>query len=250
MENQRINVLIGDDSALNGVRAAATLRENSIYAYTRKKNGRVILDSILSDKPDVVVTDLTLPDTDAVLLMRKAKESMTEPPAFIVITDIENSFIRRQVIENGASHLFPRPVEPAKLVSAIRAVYRTPMPSDCEDKELIVTDVIQKLGIPAHIKGYNYLRTAILSSIDNIKLMDCITKGLYPCVAKHYDTTASRVERAIRHAIETAWNRGSTETFADFFGNSVDIYRTRPTNSEFIALVTDKIRLKLKKYNR
>lgn len=247
MENTRINVLIGDDSALNGVKAAAILRENGIYAYTRKKNGRVILDSILSDKPDVVITDLTLPDADAVIVMKQAKEEMAKPPAFIVITDVENSFIRRQVIENGASHLFTRPVEPANLVSTIRAVYRSPVLSDCTDKELIVTDVIQKLGIPAHIKGYNYLRTAILSSIDNIKLMDCITKGLYPCVAKYYDTTASRVERAIRHAIETAWNRGSTDTFVDFFGNSHDIYRSRPTNSEFIALVTDKIRLKLKK---
>ena len=109
-----------------------------------------------------------------------------------------------------------------------------------------MTDIIRRLGVPAHIKGYHYLRTAILSAIDNQKLMDCVTKLLYPRVAQKYDTTSSRVERAIRHAIEIAWDRGNAEMINDFFGYNVDSYRGRPTNSEFIALISDRIRLQLK----
>ena len=112
--------------------------------------------------------------------------------------------------------------------------------------EIMVTDVIQKIGVPAHIKGYHYLRTAIISAINNSQLMESVTKQLYPCVAQKYSTTSSRVERAIRHAIEIAWDRVNSDVISSFFGYSVNSFRGRPTNSEFIALITDKIRLKLK----
>ncbi len=246
MKNGRINVLIGDDSATNGVRAAAKLSESGITAYTRRKNGRAILDSILNDRPDVVLVDLTLPDTDALLIMRHVKESLVTPPAFIIVSDIKNSFIERQVMENGASYFLPKPYEIESLSYIVKSICQNPITQNCADTEIMVTEVIQKLGVPAHIKGYHYLRTAILSAIENRRLMECITKQLYPCVAKKYDTTSSRVERAIRHAIEIAWDRGNAETINSFFGYTIDSYRGRPTNSEFIALVTDKIRLKLK----
>jgi len=246
MENERIKVLIGDDSALDGVRVAAKLRENGIIAFTRRKNSRAILDSILNDRPDVVLVDLTLPDADALMIMKQVKEAFVSPPAFIIVSDVNNSFIERQVMENGASYFLSSPYDLESLSYIVKSVCIKPISANCVDTEIMVTDVIQKLGIPAHIKGYHYLRTAILSAIENRHLMECITKELYPCVAKKYDTTSSRVERAMRHAIEIAWDRGNTEIMNSFFGYTIDSYRGRPTNSEFIALVTDKIRLKLK----
>lgn len=246
MENERIKVLIGDDSASNGVKVAAKLRESGITAYTRRKNSRAILDSILNDDPDVVMVDLTLPDADALMIMKQVKEAFVSPPAFIVVSDVRNSFIERQVMENGASYFLSTPYDLETISYIVKSVCRKPIPLNCADTEIMVTDVIQKLGIPAHIKGYHYLRTAIISAIEDSHLMECITKQLYPCVAKKYDTTSSRVERAIRHAIEIAWDRGNSEIINSFFGYTVDSYRGRPTNSEFIALVTDKIRLKLK----
>ena len=246
MENKRIKVLIGDDSASNGVKVAATLRENDMTAFSRKKNSRAILDSILNDTPDVVILDLTLQDTDAIWLMEHVRETLVKTPVFIVVSDVQNGFIERQVIENGASYFLTRPYDLQSLPSIIKSVCTIPLTSGCTDTEIMVTEIIQKLGVPAHIKGYHYLRTAIISAIENSKLMECVTKLLYPCVAQKYDTTSSRVERAIRHAIEIAWDRGNSEVINSFFGYTIDNYRGRPTNSEFIALVTDKIRLKQK----
>ncbi|WP_173458145.1 sporulation transcription factor Spo0A [Ruminococcus flavefaciens] len=246
MENKRIKVLIGDDSASNGVKVAATLMENDMIAYTRKKTGKAILDSIINDTPDVVILDLTLQDTDAICIMEHVKGTLVKVPAFIVISEINNSFIERQVIESGASYFLTRPYEVKALPSIIKSVCNITHISQYSDTEIMVTEIIQKLGVPAHIKGYHYLRTAILSAIDNSKLMECVTKLLYPCVAQKYDTTSSRVERAIRHAIEIAWDRGNSDIINSFFGYTIDNYRGRPTNSEFIALITDKIRLKMK----
>lgn len=246
MNNERIKVLIGDDTAVRGVKYASMLREMGIYAYTRRKEGRALLDSIVNDKPDVVVVDLTLPDMDAIVLMRNAAELHQDVPAFIVVSDIRNSFIERHVMENGASYFLVKPYEAETLCSVIKSVSRKNSGTSCTDIEIMVTDIIQKLGVPAHVKGYHYLRTAILDSIQDRRLMDCITKQLYPYVAKQYDTTSSRVERAIRHAIEIAWDRGDANTINSFFGYTVDNMRGRPTNSEFIALVTDKLRLQMK----
>lgn len=115
--------------------------------------------------------------------------------------------------------------------------------------ELVVTDVIHQIGIPAHIKGYHYLRDAILLSIENGEMLESVTKILYPTVAKRFNTTSSRVERAIRHAIEVAWDRGDVDVLNSFFGYTIDTSKGKPTNSEFIALITDKLRLKYRKEN-
>ena len=247
MENESIKVLIGDNSAANGVKAAAKLREGGMIAYTRKMDGRTIFDSIISDRPDVVIIALTMQDTDAIALINRVKEQLINIPVFIVASDIKNSFIERQVLANGASYFLSTPFDMNDIVSIVKSVCGRKLSKVCTDTEIIVTDVIQKLGVPAHIKGYHYLRTAIISAINNSQLMESVTKQLYPCVAKKYATTSSRVERAIRHAIEIAWDRGNSEIINSFFGYSVNSYRGRPTNSEFIALVTDKIRLKMKK---
>lgn len=246
MKNEQIKVLIGDDTADYGVKIASKLREHGVYAYTRRKDGGVIFESIKNDSPDVVVADLTLPTLDGIALMQKVNTTLSEGPKFIITSSIKNSFIERQVIEGGAAYFIIKPFEIENLCSVIKSIVRKNVSAECTDLEIIVTDMIHHLGVPAHIKGYHYLRTAILEAVNNHRLMDCVTKQLYPSVAEKYDTTSSRVERAIRHAIDVAWDRGNVEVLNSFFGYTVDTYRGKPTNSEFIALVTDKLRLQYK----
>ncbi len=246
MENDKIRVLIGDNTADNGIKLASGLREMGVYAYTRKNDGNVIFSSIVKDIPDVAVINLSVPELDVISIMKNAESTLAKTPAFIIISDIKNSFIERQIIENGASYYIAKPFEAETLCSIIKSVARKTVSPDCTDIEIIVTDIICKLGVPAHIKGYQYLRTAIINAVNDNSLMNCVTKQLYPSVARQHATTSSRVERAIRHAIETAWERGNTEAINSFFGYSIKSYHSRPTNSEFIALVTDKLRLQIK----
>ncbi len=241
-----IKVLIGDNTADIGVRIASHLKLSGLSAFTRRKSANSIYNSIIRDNPDVVVIDLELPEFDAIQLIRRVNNMLNEPPAFIIITEINNSYIERQLIESGASYCLAKPFEPETLCTIIKSVYSRPVSSDCCDKEILVTNTIQRLSIPAHIKGYHYLRTAILSTLSENLYFDSITKQLYPLVAKRHETTPARVERAIRHAIEIAWNRGASSEISSLFGYNPDMYNCRPTNSEFIALISDKLRLKLK----
>lgn len=246
MPESSIKVLICDDTAERGIRIASRLRELNIFAYTRKNDGNVIFNSILSDKPDVVVAELTLKDTDSICIMKKIQSLHSNCPQFIIISDIYNSFVERQVIESGAAYIMTKPIDPDELYNVIKLVAIKKTTPDCNDAELMVTDLIRSIGIPAHIKGYRYIRTAVLECLDSRIFLESITKSLYPRVAEIYETTPSRVERAIRHAIETAWDRQDKEAMSSFFGCRVDNFRSRPTNSEFIALAADKIGLHMK----
>ncbi len=244
--NNKIKVLIGDDSAETGVSIANKLRERGMYAYTRRKDCGVILESIKNDPPDVAVLDITAQNGDVVSIMKRVRELGVKFPAFIVTSSYDNEFIERQVMDNGASRFLLKPYDADDLCSAINSALGERMNSLSDDMEIVVTDIIHQLGVPAHIKGYHYLRTAILYSIEDKNLLDSVTKLLYPTVAGIYDTTSSRVERAIRHAIEIAWDRGNVDTLNSFFGYTVDTGKGKPTNSEFIALITDKLRLRYK----
>lgn len=244
--NNKIRVLIGDDSAETGVSIANKLRERGMYAYTRRKDCSVILESIRNDPPDVVVIDITAQNGDVVAIMKRVRELGVKFPVFVVTSSYDNEFIERQVIDNGASKFLLKPYDADDLCRAINSALGDRVNSLSDDMEVVVTDIIHQLGVPAHIKGYHYLRTAILYSIEDKTLLDSVTKLLYPTVAGIYDTTSSRVERAIRHAIEIAWDRGNVDTLNSFFGYTVDTGKGKPTNSEFIALITDKLRLRYK----
>jgi len=244
--NSKIKVLIGDDSAETGVSIANKLREKGMYAYTRRKDCGVILDSIKHDPPDVAVMDINVQNGDVVTIMKRVRELGVKFPVFIVTSAYDNEFIERQVMDNGASKFLLKPYDAEDLCSAISSAIGDKASSLSDDMEVVVTDIIHQLGVPAHIKGYYYLRTAILYSIEDKNLLDSVTKLLYPTVAGIYDTTSSRVERAIRHAIEIAWDRGNVDTLNSFFGYTVDTSKGKPTNSEFIALITDKLRLRYK----
>ncbi|MBR4628506.1 MAG: sporulation transcription factor Spo0A [Ruminococcus sp.] len=244
--NNKVRVLIGDDSAENGVSVANRLRERGMYAYTRRKDCNVILESIRNDPPDAAVLDITAQNGDVVSIMKRVRDSGGKIPVFIVTSQYDNEFIERQVMDNGASKFLLKPFDTDDLFTAITSALGDRANSLSDDMEVVVTDMIHQLGVPAHIKGYHYLRTAILYSIEDKTLLDSVTKMLYPTVAGIYDTTSSRVERAIRHAIEIAWDRGNVDTLNSFFGYTVDTGKGKPTNSEFIALITDKLRLRYK----
>jgi two-component system response regulator (stage 0 sporulation protein A) len=243
--NNKVKVLIGDDTAA-GVSIANKLREKGMYAYTRRKGCSVIVEAVRNDAPDAVVLDITVPDSDAVAIMKKVRDLGVKFPAFIVTSEFDNEFIERQVMENGGAKFLLKPYDADDMFSAITSALGDRVNSLSDDMEIVITDIIHQLGVPAHIKGYHYLRSAILYSIEDKMLLESVTKMLYPTVANTYDTTSSRVERAIRHAIEIAWDRGNVDTLNSFFGYTVDTCKGKPTNSEFIALITDKLRLRYK----
>ena len=243
----KVKVLIGDDSVEYGIACASTLRGQGMYVMTRPKDGTALLETIKSDAPDVVVMDTILPHMDAIELMKKVQASGGKRPQFIVTSAYDNPFIEKQVMQGGAAYFMLKPFEISALGERITSLTQGGMTGrnapGTENMEIVVTDVIHQLGVPAHIKGYHYLREAILSSIEDPELLESVTKLLYPTVAKRFDTTSSRVERAIRHAIEIAWDRGNLDTLNAFFGYTVNTCKGKPTNSEFIALITDKLRL-------
>ncbi len=256
--NSKIKVLIGDDTPEYGIAYANTLRMMGFFVIARAKDGLTLFDAIKNEMPDVVIIDAIMPNLDAIELMKKIKMSAYKKPIFIVISSYENSFIEQQVMENGAAYLMQKPFDIKILADRVVAL-STASSDEKKDVEVgnisesalevIVTDIIHQLGVPAHIKGYHYLREAIIKSIHDSNMLEGVTKILYPTVAKKFQTTASRVERAIRHAIEIAWDRGNVSTLNSFFGYTVNTGKGKPTNSEFIALITDKIKLKLKNRN-
>lgn len=245
----KTKILIGDDSAEYGLSWASLLKDEGMFAVTRQKNGRVILDSIKNDMPDFLVIDAKMPELDAVSLMEEIKSSRLSLPVTIVVSNLNSPEIEKEVMEAGASYFMVKPFTPSQLLKKIFNLMSSRTGTNTSGKEVdnieyIVTDIIHQIGIPAHIKGYHYLRAAIILSIGNDDMINNVTKLLYPSVAQKFSTTSSRVERAIRHAIEIAWDRGDVDMLNTLFGYTVHTTRGKPTNSEFIALISDNLRLK------
>ncbi len=211
-------------------------------------------------QPDVIVLDLVLPKLDGLGVLRRLQESGSAAAVFVV-SGFYNSRVAAQAAELGASYFMPKPCDAAELLGRVRACClaqpsRTLAPTG-DDPELArrkaergletaVTDIIHEIGVPAHIKGYQYLREAIILTVNDMDVINAVTKVLYPAVARKFSTTPSRVERAIRHAIEVAWDRGDLETLQKFFGYTVSNIKGKPTNSEFIAMIADCLSLRKK----
>ena len=249
MDN-KIKVLIGDDSAEYGIACASSLRAAGLYVITRRKDGRTLVDAIQHDAPDVVIVDAVLPNLDAMELMRRVRSGTGKQPYFIVTSAYDSAFIEKQAMESGASYFMLKPFNlemlGQRIIRLVQGDQKEPPKEIEEDLEFVVTETIHQLGVPAHIKGYHYLREAILLSVQDTAMMNSVTKQLYPLVAKKFGTTASRVERAIRHAIEVAWDRGDVDVLNSYFGYTIQNSRGKPTNSEFIAMIADKIRMQIR----
>ena len=196
------------------------------------------------EAPDLILMDVLLPGLDGLGVLKQLRE-LEKPPQVILIS----AFCRDQVVsvavELGASYFLFKPVEREALLDRMRALFGRDLPEERHPVELknLVTSVIHEIGVPAHIKGYQYLREAIMIAVDDMDVINAVTKVLYPEVAKRFGTTASRVERAIRHAIEVAWDRGDLETLQKYFGYTVSNVKGKPTNSEFIAMIADRLQL-------
>ena len=254
-------ILIADESADQRRALRENLQKAGYHSIEEATNGEEALLKIDRALPDVVIVDLWLSRIDGIGVIRNAKGLRFpggEPPIFILVSLISNQNIFVEATNAGADYCFLKPYDCQALIAEIEAIderRRTATPSPIEDRkednheiETQVTKIIHEIGIPAHIKGYQYLRTAIMMTIRDNEIINSVTKVLYPSVAKRYQTTTSRVERAIRHAIEVAWDRGDVDTLNSYFGYTIQNSRGKPTNSEFIAMIADNLRLKYKLY--
>uniref|UniRef100_UPI00286F827E sporulation transcription factor Spo0A n=1 Tax=Anaerosporobacter sp. TaxID=1872529 RepID=UPI00286F827E len=236
--------------------------DNDVEVVGKADNGIDALTIIKEKNPDVVLLDIIMPKLDGLGVLEKVRHNseFKKTPAFIVITAIGQEGIMQNAFELGASYYIMKPFDNNMILSRIKQIkgdsklIDNHLVSTFENKmsyvernlETDVTNIIHEIGVPAHIKGYQYLRDAIMMSVNVIEMLNSITKLLYPSIAKQHKTTPSRVERAIRHAIEVAWSRGKMDTIDDLFGYTVNNGKGKPTNSEFVALIADKIRLEYK----
>ena len=210
-------------------------------------DGTEALELLAQRKPDLLVLDLILPGLDGQSLLRQAQEKGIMPKVIVC-----SAFCTDRAVSDamalGVSYFLPKPCEPGALVDRMGSVFDKPMTPEERASALknMVTAVIHEIGVPAHIKGYQYLREAIMIAVDDMEVINAVTKVLYPAVAKRFATTPSRVERAIRHAIEVAWDRGDLETLQKYFGYTVSNTKGKPTNSEFIAMIADRLVLEQK----
>lgn len=267
---EKITVLIADDN----MEFATTLKsyfdkneDMEVVAVT--KDGIEAVEKIKELKPDVVLLDVIMPHLDGIGVLERLNSSNLEKyPFCVMISAVGQDKVTREALKLGAQYYVMKPfdievlikrieelkdykIEPVKnnfIVKESKASYIELNSSEKskENLEALVTNIIHEVGVPAHIKGYQYLREAIMMTVEDIDVINQITKQLYPDIARKFKTTSSRVERAIRHAIEIAWGRGQLETVQNIFGYTVNLSKGKPTNSEFIAMIADKLRLELK----
>ena len=256
---EHLRVAIADDNQkILDVLDEIISTDKELDLVGKAKNGEEMCQIIKDRKPDVVLLDLIMPKMDGMTVMEKVGQDSTvgKRPYFIVITAVGQEKITEDAFNKGANYYVMKPFNNNMLLERIKSVRNlsrnperktddntTESAVKTENLENRVTNMLHEIGIPAHIKGYHYLRDAIIMAVNDMDVLNAITKILYPTVAKKYQTTSSRVERAIRHAIEVAWSRGKLDTLDELFGYTVSTGKGKPTNSEFIALIADTIQL-------
>ena len=214
-------------------------------------DGTEVLRLIERVKPDLVLMDVVLPGLDGFGIMKRMKLQEQGSPRVILISAFCSEAVVSEAVELGADYFFPKPFDAETLLDRMQTVCGQQVVQENRPAALknMVTSVIHEIGVPAHIKGYQYLREAIMIAVDDMDVINAVTKVLYPEVAKRFGTTPSRVERAIRHAIEVAWDRGDLETLQKYFGYTVSNAKGKPTNSEFIAMISDRLVLEMRSWN-
>ena len=256
---EHLNVAIADDNQkILDVLENIISMDKELNLVGKAKNGEEMCQIIKDRQPDVVLLDLIMPKMDGLTVMEQVNQdnSVNKRPYFIVITAVGQERITEDAFNRGANYYVMKPFNNDMLLDRIKSVRKMfrnyekksengkmEGTAGAEDLESRVTNMLHEIGIPAHIKGYHYLRDAIIMAVKDMDVLNAITKILYPTVAKKYQTTSSRVERAIRHAIEVAWSSGKLDTLDELFGYTVSTGKGKPTNSEFIALIADTIQL-------
>ena len=251
--DKRTSILIADNSEEFCTALAAALQRTDRFTVAGIANdGEQAMQLLEERRPDILVLDLMLSKKDGLSLL-KSISGWDRRPAVVATSGFMTDYVASAAAGLGVAYLILKPcdlqalvdrLEELRLDSGRPAVSRRPAAQ--QSIEALVTGIIHEIGVPAHIKGYQYLREAIIIAVGDMDVINAITKVLYPQVAKTFQTTPSRVERAIRHAIEVAWDRGDLDTLQRFFGYTVSNTKGKPTNSEFIALIADKLQLQLK----
>ena len=269
--NKKITVLIADDnSEFSATLAGYINAEEDLELVGMARDGVDAFDMIKNLEPDIVLLDVIMPRLDGLGVLERLEENNIEKmPMCIMLSAVGQDKITQKAINLGAQYYIVKPFEISVLIKRIKELkFFQPVQSKIpytsreiktsyieiapnekkneENLEALVTNMIHEIGVPAHIKGYQYLREAIMMVVNDIDIINQITKQLYPEIAQKYHTTPSRVERAIRHAIEVAWGRGEQNTVESIFGYTVNAAKGKPTNSEFIAMIADKLRLEAK----
>jgi two-component system response regulator (stage 0 sporulation protein A) len=256
---KKIKVCVVDDNReLVGLLEDYISSQDDMEVVGIAHNGQDCLDMLTTIDPDVLVLDIIMPHLDGLAVLERLREVKKGVlPNVIMLTAFGQEDVTTKAVELGASYFILKPFDMENLGNHIRQVsgngnsftrksstsYRSHLEQKPKNLDTHITSIIHEIGVPAHIKGYLYLREAISMVYNDIELLGSITKVLYPDIAKKFNTTASRVERAIRHAIEVAWSRGNIDSISSLFGYTVSMSKAKPTNSEFIAMVADKLRL-------
>ena len=267
---EKIKVLVADDNQdFSHTLSTYINSQEDMEIVAMAKDGNEALELILNSNPDVVLLDVIMPHLDGLGVLEKLNSiKLNNKPTYIMLSAVGQDKITQRAIELGAEYYVVKPFDIELLIKRIKEIkYFKPnrvmnnnnssresryieidsrsMKKE-ENLEALVTNIIHEVGVPAHIKGYQYLREAIIMVVNDIDVINQITKSLYPKIAHKFGTTPSRVERAIRHAIEVAWGRGQQEAVENIFGYTISAAKGKPTNSEFIAMIADKLRLELK----
>ena len=250
MEN-KIKIIISDEDVEFCESCQKLLSENGFEVHFASQNGAELLENIIAVKPDAVLACAFMPNMDFAGVIERTKEKLGEKaPLFLAALPYDNIILEKELVSRGAAYCFIKPLDPPVISERIKSlcmsIDRSSSGKASSNLEIVITDIIHQIGVPAHIKGYHYLREAIIMAVNDIEIMNSVTKCLYPSVAKKHGTTSSRVERAIRHAIEVAWDRGDVDVLNSYFGYTIHSSKGKPTNSEFIALIADKLRVNMK----
>lgn len=248
----KLKILVAENNEF-GQNCSGLLSSYGYNVVLVDKDGAQVLTGIKLEKPDIVVMDAFMLHVDALGVIKQISDNAdVKKPMIVVLSSVDNPHFESEIMRSGADYYFLKPVEVDVLAQRITQLSGWKVKNtasninNCENLEVVVSEIMHQIGVPAHIKGYMYLREAIMMSVNDTEMMGSVTKLLYPSVAKKYKTTSSRVERAIRHAIEVAWDRGDVDVLSSYFGYTIQSSRGKPTNSEFIAMIADKLRLKMK----
>lgn len=250
MNTAELKILFSEQNAEITAECKHFFDSKGIKTFFCTKNGKEVLETIEKFKPQVVFLDVFLSNLDAIGVKHACSNFTNPPKLFFATSSFDNEKMTQQVMEAGFDYYFLKPYSLDFALDRIENLSDMQLkPNHSEnDLEYKVSEILHTMGVPAHIKGYNFLRQSIIMAIEDPEVISLVTKRLYPDIAKMNATTASRVERAIRHAIEVAWDRGNVEVMNEYFGYTINNMRGKPTNSEFIAMISDRMRLQQRKF--
>lgn len=247
----KVRFLMSDTGAQITEACREALEQKGVEVTVVEKDGNKVLQKMLAVRPQVVLLDAFMPGLDALAVKQRYNAAGERHTSFFVTGAFQSEEMVQELLDEGFAYYFVKPFDEsvlaARVLKAASGQEKHLLHTSVDSDELTVTEILHQIGVPAHIKGYQYLREAIMITVQDMDVINAVTKVLYPEVAKRFCTTPSRVERAIRHAIEVAWDRGDLETLQKYFGYTVNSAKGKPTNSEFIAMIADRLQLRMKR---